>query len=407
MPVNFISSFLLAAILGVGEEELLEDPRVEPVALDYSVILDTVSTGYTDSTSWFYPSAGIIHSDKPVVVLTMQEWVTGRSDVFNPVMSLHSLDSGKSWTSPADVGGAFAFRKEPGNIEVGVCNFTPKWHNQTKTLLGTGHTVRYRHKELVVGTRSTIWSTYNPKTHQWDKWQSLKMPNDSIYYDAGMCSDQRVDLSNGDVLLPIYYRARGVVPYKTRVIRCTFDGLNLTYQEQGNELSIDVGRGAFEPSLMEFGGTFYMTIRNDENGYWSSSTDGLIFSKPQVWHFDNGDEVGTYNTQQHWIKHADGLFLVYTRKGADNDHVFRHRAPLFIARVDTDKMVLIKDSEKVVVPNRGARLGNFSITNINENETWVTAAELMTGNGEEEHGAEGNVFVARLRWNTPNSAWLD
>src|SRR5690606_17458760 len=121
----------------------------------------------------------------------------------------------------------------------------------------------------------------------------------------------------------------------TTVIRCTFDGRNLTYREQGNELSLDVGRGAFEPSLMEFGGKFYMTIRNDENGYWSTSTDGLKFSEPQVWRFENGEEIGTYNTQQHWIKHSDGLFLVYTRKGADNDHVFRHRAPLFIARVDT------------------------------------------------------------------------
>ena len=32
--------------------------------------------------------------------------------------------------------------------------------------------------------------------------------------------------------------------------------------------------------------------------------------------------------------HSEGIFLVYTRKGVGSDHVFRHRAPLFMAQVD-------------------------------------------------------------------------
>ena len=45
------------------------------------------------------------------------------------------------------------------------------------------------------------------------------------------------------------------------------------------------------------------------------------------WTFDDGSELGNYNTQQHWVTHSDGLFLVYTRRGADNDDIARHRAP--------------------------------------------------------------------------------
>ncbi|MDQ3624385.1 MAG: hypothetical protein M3463_18145 [Verrucomicrobiota bacterium] len=46
-------------------------------------------------------------------------------------------------------------------------------------------------------------------------------------------------------------------------------------------------------------------------------------------------------------------------RGANNDHIVRHRAPLFMARVDTDKLHVIRSSEKIVVPERGAEMGNF------------------------------------------------
>lgn len=41
---------------------------------------------------------------------------------------------------------------------------------------------------------------------------------------------------------------------------------------------------------------------------------------------DDGKELGSYNTQRHWLAHSVGPFLVYTRRGADNDHILRHRA---------------------------------------------------------------------------------
>jgi len=128
----------------------------------------------------------------------------------------------------------------------------------------------------------------------------------------------------------------------------------------------------------------------------------MNFSPVQSWKFDDGSDLGNYNTQQHWVTHSEGLFLVYTRRGANNDHVFRHRAPLFIAQVDPVKLQVIRSTEKVLVPERGARLGNFGVTDISPDETWVTVAEWMQPKGCEKYGSDGSIFVARIRWNQPN-----
>ena len=145
-----------------------------------------------------------------------------------------------------------------------------------------------------------------------------------------------------------------------------------------------------------------MTIRNDEKGFVTKSKDGLQFEKYVPWTFDDGSDLGNYNTQQHWVTHSEGLFLVYTRRGANNDHVFRHRAPLFIAQVDPEKLCVIRETEQILVPERGARLGNFCVTNVCENETCVTVSELMQPHGVEKYGSDGSVFVARIHWDFPN-----
>jgi hypothetical protein len=161
--------------------------------------------------------------------------------------------------------------------------------------------------------------------------------------------------------------------------------------------------------LTRFQGEYFLTIRNDQRGYVTRSKDGLTFAPIREWKFDDGEELGNYNTQQHWVTHSDALFLVYTRKGANNDHVFRHRAPLFMAEVDPEKLRVIRETEQILVPERGARLGNFGVTHVNEKETWVTVAEWMQTWGpnhilpvDNKYGSDGSVFVARIHWSKAN-----
>ena len=403
--------FLFAAVLfgfiGCNQENDSENEN-ESDNLQYSIVLDTLMQGFNDTTSWFYPSVGVVQmTEKPdLLVMTIQQWIKGKSDVFTPVQSRYSDNAGQSWSDLENRNDAFDFRPAENGFETGMCNFTPKWHKESNTLLGTCHSVPYKDKKLMGGTRSPVWSTYDPEKHEWAKWQTLDLPDDPKYFETNACADQRVDLPNGDILFPIYYKAEEAKHFTTSVAKCSFDGKTLKYEGQGSELSIEIDRGLFEPSLTKYGDRYYLTMRNDQKGYWAVSNDGLNFTEPKIWHFDDGEEVGTYNTMQHWVTHSKGLFLVYTRKGADNDHIIRHRAPLFISQVDTSSMELIRDSERIVVPNRGVTIGNFSVSNISENETWVTVAELMRGGDEEQYGANGNVFAAKILWNEPNKLWV-
>jgi hypothetical protein len=148
-----------------------------------------------------------------------------------------------------------------------------------------------------------------------------------------------------------------------------------------------------------------MTLRNDEHNYVAAGEDGLHFGEPQRLKFDDGAELGGYNTQTHWLALGDRLYLVYTRRGANNDHIMRHRAPLLIAEFDPQRLCVIRDTEQVAVPERGARLGNFGITKISQHESWITVAEWMQTKPPnahdpticEKYGSDNSVFVAKVR----------
>ncbi|MFA6544288.1 MAG: sialidase family protein [Limisphaerales bacterium] len=378
----------------------------------FRIQLDTISRGYDGKTCWVHPRAGAIPGAVPSVVLTMQKLMLTGSDVFFALNEMRTDDLGKTWRGPTEHGETLGRRTEPGGVIVAACDFWPKWHAKSGRLLGIGHTVHYRDEKAIANhQRDTAWSVYDARRHTWTPWKTLAMPPDAKFFNAGAGCVQRVDLPDGDILLPVYYGAKDQ-PSRVAVLRCAFDGTTLRYVEQGNELAVDIARGLHEPSLASFGGRYFLTIRQDNTGYVTGSRDGLHFGPLQEWLWDDGTSLGSYNTQTHWVTHTDGLFLVYTRRGANNDHVFRHRAPLFIAQVDPRKLRVLRSTERVLVPERGARLGNFGVTEVSENETWVTVAEWMQTWGpnyvmppDNKYGADNSVYAARILWDKPNRDW--
>eukprot|EP00913_Durusdinium_trenchii_P008936 g8402.t1 len=297
---------------------------------------------YDGKRCWCHPRAGIVpaagKNGLPRVVMTMNTLSVSGSDVFKAMHGLRTDNLGKSWSGPRELSN-LAIRHETIKGEkrpVAVSDFTPGWHAATKTLLGTGHTVVYTPKWKIakVRPRHTSFATYDAATDRWSPWQKLEMPEGPKFRDSGAGCTQRFDLADGTILLPIYFRPPGKNSRVT-IAHCTFDGKTLRFKQQGNELSIDdKTRGLHEPSLTRFNGEYFLTIRNDKRGFVTRSKDGLNFRPIETWKFDDGKDLGNYNTQQHWVTHSDALYLVYTRKGAKNDHVFRHRAPLFIAQAN-------------------------------------------------------------------------
>jgi hypothetical protein len=340
--------------------------------------------------------------DRPRIVLTTQKLLLSGSDVFYAIHSMHSAGDPSRWSEPLQQQ-HFARRKTADGREMTVCDFWPAWHAKSRRLLGIGHTVWYKNNAVMrVRPRATAYAVYDAKKNAWGAWSELEMPREARFANAGAGCVQRYDLPDGDVLLPIYFKKPKDANHSVTVVRCTFDGTRLQYVRHGNEMTVADKRGLGEPSLAKFGDRYYLTMRNDKSGYVTSSADGLHFDTPRRWTFDDATELGSYNTQQHWVAHSGGLHLVYTRRGADNDHVFRHRAPLFIARVDTEKLCVIRSTERVLVPNYGARLGNFGVTDVSPQETWVVVTEWMQPEGVQRHGSDNRIWIAVVRWNEPN-----
>lgn len=376
--------------------------------LDFTVKLETVMKYDEGDFLWFHPRAAAIPGgagEVPTVMMTIQKHLK-ISDYYSGLHFMTRAGVDGPWIGPI-LPPELDWKTLPDGVTVSVADVTPGWHAPTGKLIAIGAQVRYspagKQLEDVRRAHQTVYAVYDPKTEQWTPWRILDLPDDAHFDFARNACSQWVVKPDGSLLVPLYISTSTKEPFRTTVAECRFDGEMLRHVRHGNLLALDVARGLYEPSLIAHGDRYYLTLRNDKKGYVSVSEDGLQFEEPIPWRFDDGAELGSYNTQQHWLAHRDGLFLVYTRRGADNDHIVRHRAPLFMARVDPAALHVIRSSEKVVVPERGAEMGNFGAVAINENESWVTVSEGMFMKDSKARGAEGATFVARILWSKPNT----
>jgi hypothetical protein len=400
-----LAPLAIAFALCVSSSACAQEQAVRIV--DFDVKLETVLEHDDGKFLWFHPRVAAIPAETsggtPAVWMTLQKHLR-TSDHYSGASVMRTDDLGRNWTKP-DARPELDWVREPG-VDVAVCDITPGWHPRTKKLLAVGAQVRYssRGEQLEDQPRAnqTAYTVFDPAADTWSKWQLLEMPPGQLFDTARSACAQFVVEPDGSVLLPFYVGPASNKPYSTTVVRASFDGTRLKYLEHGDVLSLDVERGLYEPSLVRFASRYYLTIRNDLRGYVTVGDDGLHFGPVKAWTFDDGQELGSYNTQQHWLAHRDGLFLVYTRKGAGNDHIMRHRAPLFMAQVDPKRLHVIRASEKVLVPERGATLGNFGAAAVDARESWVTVAEGVWNDEARRRGARGAVFVARVIWSQPN-----
>ncbi len=351
--------------------------------------------------TWFHPRACLVGKR---VFMTVQP-IMG-SDYFGPVHFTTSEDLGKTWTEfkPAEPLGWVP--REDGWNE-GVCDVTPEFHPKTGSVLALGHNVFYKGAGFDRNQPSR-WPVYAVwKDGAWGQRQKLVWddPRGAQIY-SNNCG-QRVMLPDGDVMMSFTFGVEGK-PRAVCGVRCSFDGKELKIKQTGAEITNPKGRGLLEPSLTYFQKRFYLTIRaEDQHGYVAVSDDGLNYEPKQAWAWDDGEALTMSTTQQHWLTHSDGLFLVYTRKDATNVNVMRWRAPLWVAQVDTKTMRLIRATERVVLPLVGdgvnnadqvPMMGNFGIANVSATESWVTDGSWCPRNGN-----AGELQIGRVTWGKGNA----
>lgn len=367
--------------------------------------------------TWFHPRCCVIpiemerdsqeksnEANANRVFMTLQT-IMG-SDYFGPVHWTHSDDLGKTWAKPEPVDSLG--RVDAGERgEEGVCDVVPEWHAPTLSVLALGHNVFYKGPRFSreQPARWPIYSVY--RDGKWGPRRKLEWddPRGSMIY-SNNCG-QRVTLDNGDVLLAFSFGSEANEARQVAGVHCSFDGEQLRIKKVGEPLQLNHRRGLLEPSLIEFDGRYFLTIRaEDDHGYASVSRDGLTWSDKVAWAWDNGDPVKMSTTQQHWLRHRNGLFLVYTREHESNKNVIRWRAPLFMAQVDLERLCLIRETERVVLPlvgdgvdapNEVALMGNFHPVEINEQESWVTVGEWKP-----RADLKGDLLLSRITWNEPN-----
>lgn len=372
--------------------------------VDFRIEQQVVTTSQGDYY-WSQSRAAVIPGPVPRVILTTQEIERAGSHGYRDFYQLESTDRGHTWIGPTRIP-SLQRARQPDGYDFVMGDACPLYHARTGVVLATGKTFGFRDGRFEDLTRERVsYAVFSPQSSQWSGLRLLTLPavdrTGHPMLEANAGCHQRYDAPDGTVLLPIRYRRDPKVrQYTTIVARCTFDGETLRYVTHGSELTLSRDRGLYEPSITRFGDRYFLSLRADHSSFVARGADGLNFEPIAEWTFDDGSPLGSYNTQQHWISRPDALYLVYTRRAGTNDHVFRHRAPLFIAQVDPETLQVRRKTEQVLVIEEGADLGaGFGVVDLAPNETWVVTSEIQPQS--KAMPLSNRILLARIHWTSP------
>jgi hypothetical protein len=369
---------------------------------------------------WTQARAAVIPDGKGSFegLMTLSQKLKSGDDVYYDLYQSHSMDGGKTWSEPEAIPGLGIHDLGDGDRR-SMSDMTPQWHQKSGKVLNIGKSFFYTGDvSLDRSRREVAYAVFDPDRMEWGYFQVLELPEydrDSklITAPGSGCVQFHIE-KNGEVFLPVTYRAftkeqikatiretfevqsnmkRDDIGSSVAVVRCSFDGEKLTFLELGNSLTVKQGRGLGEPSLVKIKEKWLLTMRSDKTAFVATSEDGLHYHGLKQWTFDDGSRLGSYNTQQHWAVLTDKLYLIYTRPNGKNDHVFRHRAPLYIARVDPEMVTVLKATERVCVSEEGVALGNFGVTLVDQDEVWVVSSEYHRDDSPDN---KNRVWVAKL-----------
>lgn len=223
------------------------------------------------------------------------------------------------------------------------------------------------------------------ESRTWLPVQILPLPG--IFRDY-RCSGQLAFLPGNRFIAPFYFQNERICNFygspspAYSVITALYEivGNQAVFIDKGNVLDYEQGRGFLEPTVLEMDGRFFMTLRaEDGHAYCSTSEDGLAWSSPMPWHWDDGSELEMSTTQQRWARIGNKAILLYTRKSAETKNAFRFRTMLYASEANPLTGTLLKSTEKVLFPIQEMNgvqglYGNFHCAQFTNNHAIVTDA---------------------------------
>lgn len=239
---------MVCLALSAGRVVAAEAPS--PFKIERSVVLTSSGEYY-----WSQSRAAVIPGNPQRVLITTQQIEKQGSHGYRDVFITETTDGAKTWSEPKRIESLARSQSADGRERV-MGDIYPQWHAATSKLLLTGKTFGFltnAKDNAAKDDRSmerVAYAVYDPANDKWSAMKLIDLPPDDhmghpiIEPNAGC--NQRFDLPNGDILLPIRYRADPKVRcYTTIVARCVFDGETLAYREHGSEMTVPKPRGLY------------------------------------------------------------------------------------------------------------------------------------------------------------------
>ena len=220
-----------------------------------NIELQRIDTAFKGDFCYTHARAGM--TPEGFAVITMQPLRLSGSDIFYGMRMLKSSDSGKTWSSIEECEHLvrLPWGKEEGCEHV-FCDGTPFYHRATGKLILTGHNAVYMNDELYPEPRprDTVYSIYNEEKGDFEPFRRLELPESvkETHFSSGAGCVQIYEEENGNLLIPIYHQDKSGASDSWHtgtsvcVLRCAFDGRELSVLEIGNSISVPVPRGPEE-----------------------------------------------------------------------------------------------------------------------------------------------------------------
>lgn len=359
------------------------------------------SQGYDRVRCWANPVA--LPYDKEVFVLS-QKLNINAIDCFSDVSLFRSYDGGESWDKAVQFDRLADVRLPDGKRFGFLVSAMRRMDDNSILVLATRHCYNADNSLDKETPRCVVYFYYEPESGKCTELRKLELPSPPDAHTLAV--NTQFEFKDGRCLLPYTIWQNSVKKFSACIaeIRRQPDG-TLTVTDVSELLTTDDARGFLEPSLCLFEGVYYLTLRNDLSGYVTSSADWKKFPAPEKLKWVSGEWLGNCNTMTRLVPLGGKLYLVYTRQGLNNDHVFRNRAPLLIAELDTVLKAVKPETEQVAVPEHGARLGNFTAVASGADSAYISVAEWMQTLEPdwhecwkcEKYGADNRIWYIELK----------